>query len=83
MLIVNVLPDKSYRALGIILIQLGHVEIINEVNQFLIFWWPISPSCLLFDMLSHDLLEDIGIRVVVKIDILMDQVILRLFQIVQ
>lgn len=45
----DVLPDETNGHCSLVWIQLGHVEVINKVNQMLCSWWSIVHSSLLLE----------------------------------
>ncbi len=60
------LSDKSVRLHCTICVHLGHVHIVNEVNELLGPRRSIIPTCLLLQGFLHDLLEHEGVGVIVQ-----------------
>ena len=67
-LVVDVLSNEGDGCLRVVRVQLGHVEIVQEINQPLLAWRPVVLPCLLLQGLLQHLLQHAGIRKVVEID---------------
>jgi hypothetical protein len=79
MLIIDELSQQRNRVLGVILIELLHVQIVHEVNQKSFTFW--SPGCTSFLLQWRKTkldLKDIGVGEVVEVDNVKD-IVLWLF----
>ena len=75
MLIVLVLTDKGDGTLSIILIESGHVEIINEVDELILADWSINFTGSTLELLLENGLEKHRVSVEIEVDDLLEVLI--------
>jgi hypothetical protein len=75
MLIIFVLSQKRDSSLCVIWIELGHVQVINEIDQLIFTNWGISSTSFLFKLLFKNSLEKHRISVIVEVNNLLNVLI--------
>lgn len=70
MFVVSMLSEKGNSTLGVVLIELGHVQIVNEVDELEFPWRTELLSCLLLQGLLQLNLEIRRVSVVVEVNLL-------------
>ena len=70
MLVILVLSQEGDRALGIIRVQLRHVQVIDIKDQLHFTGRPVLPSSLLLQLLLKHGLQVSSIRVIIELDVL-------------
>jgi hypothetical protein len=66
-LIVLVLSQQGNSSLGVVGIKLGHVQVINKVDELELAYRSIGPTCLLLERLLQNGLEESRVSVVVEV----------------
>ena len=66
--IVKVLTEQGNWCLSVVKVQLGHVEVVNKVNELLLTWWSVVLASFLGEWSIEDVDQHVGISVVIEIN---------------